>query len=325
MIGGAVVGYQLPRGSLAAAVMGALGWTGRLLPFGRYRPFSAALSRILSILFAGVECQAALTGGGQFSFDMGDRYWVKLLMPGWFYEPELDAIFAHAGASGQKVHFIDCGANLGYWACRTAGFPNFSVSAVEPSPTVLPRLKANLSRTGNLIALWEDAIWDTAGERLSFSASSELHAGSSISSVSHHDLVVGDWHSFEVTTTTVDLIDATDRPDGTSLTILKLDVEGAETRAILGARDLIQRDNVLILFEDHHEDPASSITQLLLESGLTVMCNFDGRFRAVNNLADIALEKRQSWWIYRFCNFIAVRPDGPAYQFLEGLMLGERL
>ncbi len=304
------------RGRLIVGVLRAL---GSIVPYGRYRPFSAGAARLGGLLLSGSNCTVRLDGGGRFTFDLGDPYWLKLLLPGWWYEPEVDGVFTAAGKSKDMVHVIDCGANLGYWACRNAGFSNFHLTAVEPSQTVLPRLKFNLKGVANLTKLRENAIWDKDGETLSFSVSVKHHAGSAVSDVSHHDLESSDWKKVDVETATLDAIVEADRPDGCTLTLVKLDVEGAETKALLGASKLLARDDFILIYEDHPMDKDNVITRASHDAGLTVYSNMPEGLRPIRNMDDIKQSKTQSWWIYRFCNFLAFRAGGSAEALIQAM------
>ncbi len=304
------------RGKIVVGIFRAV---GSVFPFGRYRPFSAALARLGAVLLAGSNCTVMLQGGGRFTFDLGDPYWLKLLMPGWWYEPEVDGVFTAAGNGSDIVHVVDCGANIGYWACRNAGFSNFHVTAVEPSQTVLPRLMANLKNVKNVKKLRQNAIWDKDGETLNFAISTKHHAGSAVADVSHHNLDVGDWTTMNVDTTTLDSIVAADRPADCTLTLVKLDVEGAETKALLGAKNLLSGNDFILIYEDHPTDHDNVITRASLDAGLTVYSNMPVGLRPIRNMDDINLSKVQSWWIYRFCNFIAFRTGGSAEKLVKAM------
>ncbi len=300
-------------------IIGIFRGIGKIFPYGRYRPFSAAIARLGGRLLTGSNCTLTMEGGGKFTFDLGDPYWLKLVLPGWWYEPEVDSVFTATGAGSNVVHVVDCGANLGYWACRNAGFSNFHVSAVEPSQTVLPRLTANLKNVKNLIRLHKNAIWDQDGETLSFAISKKHHAGSAVADVSHHNLQSSDWTMMHVETATLDTIVAADRPDNCTLTLVKLDVEGAETKALLGAKQLLMRDDFIMIYEDHPMDKDNIITRASLDAGLTVYSNMPEGLRPIRNMDDIKLSKIQSWWIYRFCNFLAFRTGGSAEELVKAM------
>ena len=297
----------------------ALQIAGAVGPFGRFRPITAVLARLGKQILRGTSATVTFFGGGKFTFSLSDPYWLKILMHGWHYEPEVESVFSVAGKLPDKVFVIDCGANIGYWAALNSQHQHFVTTVVEPSPTVLPQLELNLSFIEKNVTLRKNAIWHSCGEIVEFAVSDSMHAGSAVGEVSHHNLTAGDWRYVQAETITIDKICELDRPSDCALTIIKLDVEGAEVAAIEGAEEVLKRNDFLFLYEDHPTDRDSSITQKLLDLGLDIWSNGPGGLQKIHTIEDIAKAKSQSIWIYRFCNFLALRPGGSAQDLISKL------
>jgi FkbM family methyltransferase len=311
-----VTSISTARGRTVVKVLRAI---GRIFPYGRYRPFSALGARAGSWLSQDSVCTVEMEGGGQFTFNLKDHYWFKLLLQGWHYEPEIDAVFKAARDLGKKVHVIDCGANIGYWAARNARNNNFVVTAVEPSLTVLPQLEHNLKAVPNLASLRKNAIWDRDGEIVSFAISTNYHAGSAVSNVSHHDLNRSDWTNVDVETISIDTISKLDKTQDCHLTLIKLDVEGAELKGIAGAHQIMAGNDVILMYEDHPLDTDNKISRDVFDRGLLVCAHTPAGMKQVKSLSEMQQFKVQSHWIYRFCNFFAYRPGGPAEALIRSL------
>ena len=158
-------------------------------------------------------------------------------------EPEVQDALAELLRPGDV--FYDVGANIGYFTligARLVG-PSGRVVAVEPQPEARQRLEHNVAINGfdNVTAI-EAAVADEEGE-------SELV-------VSHEGIL--EWAALETSPTTdvpkinvrVTTLDAL-RADLPPPTVVKLDVEGAEIRAVRGMRELLRSDRPAVVCEVH--------------------------------------------------------------------------
>jgi FkbM family methyltransferase len=129
----------------------------------------------------------------------------------------------------------DGGANIGLLsliAARLVG-PTGRVLACEPGPGTMALLKANADENRfDTIELHEVALSDRPG-RASFTV---FEAGSGLASFAPQDAAGS---QVEVVVTTLDAL--TEKLDR-RVTLVKLDIEGAEAKALRGARGLIGRD-----------------------------------------------------------------------------------
>lgn len=288
----------------------------RMFPFGGNRYVTYVASRLGARLAKKATCTVELDGGGRFTFPMGDKYWLKLLMRGFWYEPEVDTILSLA-ARETGCLVIDCGANFGYWVARLAGFPQVRMVAVEPSASALVHLRANVAANGDRVTLYDRAVWREDDQELSFMSSAKLHAGSALAGVVHHDIQRGDWQSNRVRTVSIDSLAARHGDPDCSLIVVKLDVEGAEVDAIAGATSTIQRDDFVLVYEDHPSDTEHRITRELIAAGLQIHHASSAGLRKIEGAERMGELKSARTARYNFYNFIACRPGGPAERFLS--------
>lgn len=143
---------------------------------------------------------------------------------------------------------IDAGANHGVYAlsmARCVG-PSGRVIAIEPQPVLAERIRASAraNEFGNLTVL-EAALSEEEG-RASFFSGTNTELGS----LSGEGSPAG--QGFEVRVTTLDR--ARTELGLERVSFVKLDVEGEEIKALLGARELLTRDLPLLMVERKHGD-----------------------------------------------------------------------
>ena len=159
--------------------------------------------------------------------------------------------------------FVDGGAHIGYFtllAARLVG-PRGSVYAFEPDPYNFKALVYNVRRAGlaNVTPV-QSAISDQVGRSRFFASSGTI--ASSLVEKSY----VKDASPVEVVTTS---LDAAIEPPSKGALVLKLDLEGAEPRAIAGGRKLLRTSSrVLAVFE---QNPTA-----LADAGFDARASFDG-------------------------------------------------
>ncbi len=140
-------------------------------------------------------------------------------------------------------HAIDVGANVGYFTLLAAHLvgPDGSVRAFEPSPTVFPRLQANLRLNPRLnVRALPVAVADRRGRATFYSAPPDR---SGYSSLRH----LGPDTAGAVTVETVALDDLLTELPPTQL--VKIDVAGAEWLVLQGMRRLLERDRPYLICE----------------------------------------------------------------------------
>ncbi|MBC7133725.1 MAG: FkbM family methyltransferase [Roseovarius sp.] len=232
-------------------------------------------------------------GAPPFRIALGDGYWTRFALYRGPYEPEVAAVLR--AAEGATPLFCDLGANKGYWTTRAA--PLFArVIAVEASAATFGALQGNAGHLRN-VTLHRAAIHARSGEVLTFVNTHLSHASARLMG----DTPAGAGDRIETVTTLAidDLV-----PEGVAA-LVKLDVEGAERAAIDGAARALAQGSVLI-YEDHGNDPACTVSAHLLRDGRMRLLAIEGGLVPMPDLAAIAARKSDPFTGY---NFLAARDD----------------
>jgi FkbM family methyltransferase len=173
---------------------------------------------------------------------------------------------------------LDVGANVGLWvlgAARRAG-GKARVVAFEPVPGILLRLRRNLALNGLSSVVCEQlALSDRAGSGRFFAATG---SNSGMGSLAAHD---GADHAIDAQITTLDSY--CDAVGIDCISVVKVDVEGAERLVFEGGRHRLARDDGPAIMFEVNEGLAAlfgnstvSVKQLLAECGYRIF-RFDGR------------------------------------------------
>lgn len=164
--------------------------------------------------------------------------------------------------------YIDIGANIGYTTKLGAYLVGSTgeVTAFEPNPKLLNRLKNNiaLSSNKNIITLHELALSNYKGEgELVLPKSFEYNEGVAYVSEGNSS---SNANSIKIRLEMLDnIFNANVKID-----VLKIDVEGHELKALQGAQNLLNNQSIhTILFEDHQQYP-NSLTQYLESFGYSI-------------------------------------------------------
>jgi FkbM family methyltransferase len=154
--------------------------------------------------------------------------------------------------------FVDGGANVGLFSLRAAPVvgPSGRVVACEPVPGTMKLLRANAALNDfPALDLHQVALSDEPGTR-AFSAFEDGSGLASFAPLSDGGAAI------RVATTTLDEVT---EPFGDRVSLVKLDIEGAEVKAIRGAQRLIARSAPMFLVEiepEHLARQGSSVDDL---------------------------------------------------------------
>jgi FkbM family methyltransferase len=164
------------------------------------------------------------------------------------WEPNLTAWITRALSPGDT--FVDVGANVGYFSALAAGIvkDQGSVVSIESMPRTCEVLNANFQlngiRNGRIVPM---AVWDSEGSIEMFGPSSGVFAtASAIKSRAEQ------WeHNSKVSVPCAPLSSILTAAEVESTRIIKIDVEGAEWRVVLGMDELFKngRDDLEIVLE----------------------------------------------------------------------------
>lgn len=179
--------------------------------------------------------------GLNFRNDLG-----RAIFVGGDFEPNEFALLDRVLQPGMTV--LDGGANEGaytlFFGARVGG--EGRVIAVEPSPRELARLRANVALNAmDQVTVVEAALAEQTGE-LELRVADAGHAGQNTLGSFMYD-GVGNAGSVRVPTVTIDELARSHALRG--LDVVKLDLEGAELRALTGARETLRRWRPLLLLE----------------------------------------------------------------------------
>ena len=153
---------------------------------------------------------------------------------------------------------LDCGAHVGVFARQALAAGAELVVAIEPAPRTLVALKRNMADevAAGRVIVYEKGVWDKE-EVVAFYSD----ADSALSRVMHaheeHNL------GTQVPLTTIDKI--VEELQLERVDFIKMDIEGAERKALAGARNtLAKRKSRLALAGYHLEDDQTKIPEIVL-------------------------------------------------------------
>lgn len=160
------------------------------------------------------------------------------------WEPNETAFFISKLGSGDCV--LDIGANIGWFSLVAAKHigANGCVHSFEPSPKTSHMLKRTISENDlrSIVQVWEYALSDRNDVfNLTCPINTDNPGGSFLSD---KNSAAANHESTPVVAVRLDDLLPDVAPD-----IIKIDVEGAEPRALLGARNAIMRSKPVILSE----------------------------------------------------------------------------
>lgn len=164
---------------------------------------------------------------------------------------------------GDQIVFLDVGAHWGLYAIRVSQLPCFDeIHAFEPDKRNRAQLYGNLflNALEDRITVHPYAVSDTTGE-LSFLMARPGNRGVS-------RIVEETASGQQIVTVQSERLD--DHFDYKNREIaIKVDVEGAEAKALSGMKDLISNNKVILMVEIHPENYASTVP-VLEDLGLTL-------------------------------------------------------
>ncbi len=152
----------------------------------------------------------------------------------------------------KQKSFLDIGANIGYYSLLVSPYCD-RVYAFEPDLRSIAALKKNAEKVDNVTVI-QEAVYSEAGEmQFDITKLPEL-SGLNTKSANSTDYI----------NVKVDTLDnfANKHPN-LKVTAIKTDVEGADTEVLLGGKNLISREQPLILSEAFPDSRVFKFTQKL--------------------------------------------------------------
>jgi FkbM family methyltransferase len=232
----------------------------------------------------GRTARIMLAPGADIRFPARDPYWNRMLLRFYEHEPEMARLLRRL--AGVDYGFIDCGANIGYWAVYVAspacggGKP---VLAIEASAQTFEMLLANAAAHSTRIKPFHRAILDrsdiavrlntAAHEARGIAAEGEASHAETVVSIAIDDLIAQEgWSQRRL--------------------VVKLDVEGVEREALAGMEPALASD-ALVIYEDHGSDAAHALTRHILEErGLRVHLLLDDGLTPITDAGQLDAWKK---------------------------------
>jgi len=197
----------------------------------------------IPIMFGGRTLIHTLDGKRVF-LDPDDLFMSLHMIEHREWEPQVREIIALSLTEGST--YVDVGANIGLHTLYAAGFLGASgrIFAIEPNEDVMKILKTNLEINGfcDRTVLVQKAVSDYVG-CTQFYVYAE-HNGMSGLMAEHTDF------DAEVTQTEVEVDTLRSIiPAGTTVDLLKIDVEGYEYQVLTGSADILEQKDITLIFE----------------------------------------------------------------------------
>jgi FkbM family methyltransferase len=292
--------------------------TAALSSITRHRGFGRFLGGLSQLPYFGeTYCTAALARDSFFGFGATDSYWGFYVYTGQLYERPLHYVFAAIWDVDYQL--LDCGANYGYWSVVLSGlaYGKRNVVAVEASLRTFKVLESNCALNGERFTCINRAVSDRTGRSLLLENRKHVtaHICAELSSF-------GDQYFEKVESVSLDDLCGMLRPNPERL-VVKLDIEGHETEAMMAAQCIRDRD-VLIMFEDHTFDPSCRNTAYLLGLGGFLLFWVDDSGWSVP-IRDVSELKRIKGKRNYGNNCFAVTRDGEFHRCLREKLRGEAL
>lgn len=189
--------------------------------------------------------------GGAFQLDPRSHVLKRLLLEG-VYEPAISRLCQQLADPTRDA--VDVGANAGFFSVLLAKqLPKQRVLAVEPSPKMASRLRANLDRNGvgDRVLLFEGALSNHAGTvALTGVAGNEEYG--TIGTFAHpaaQRLAQAPGTRMTVQEVASESLDALVERHDLALGLIKIDVEGAEAMVLQGARRVLAEHRPVLVSE----------------------------------------------------------------------------
>ena len=258
------------------------------------------LARLARRLVPRQQWQNSFTIPGGAKFDLDLSTYPDCCMAVGIYE--LDTLRLLRSLLGAGDHFVDCGANIGYFSFAAAACvgPTGRVDAFEPDPLNRARLEKHLAQNGSpaSVHVHPVALTDHAGAATLYHPAQAGHNHGEASLFAPAGV-----QSTPYSVTTARLDEMLDRPPR----LIKMDIEGAELSALKGMTRFLSGANPPMLIIEHNPDSAAAaghrsgdLLRFLQECKPTYRAHWAGwRLSAAQSPDQIDATPRQGNFLYR--------------------------
>ena len=203
------------------------------------------------------------TPEGQFWISAGDKRGEELTL---LLAEQMIHIYGDGAAGVQPGDIvIDCGAHIGLFTREALSRGAKLVVAVEPAPLTRLLLERNLRKDidAGRVVIYTKGVWDSE-TTMQFQTDSGGGAVGQVLDLDHHDVLkLGG--VIEVPLTTIDKLVSELKLD--QVDFIKMDIEGAEQRALAGATRTLQAYKPRMAIASYHEpDDQVRIPEIVLNA-----------------------------------------------------------
>ena len=202
-----------------------------------------------TILYASKKLETDAQGFERWSTPKGE-YWIPkgshFVLPFNLAEQERDIYTGTEVRVKPGAVVLDCGANVGVFTRLSLDRGASKVIAIEPAPENIESLRRNFAKeiAAGRVVVYPKGVWDK-DDLLTLNV--DPHNSAADSFVIHRE---GGLEGAKVALTTIDKLVAElalERVD-----FIKMDIEGAEVRALIGARETIAKHHPLMALSAYH-------------------------------------------------------------------------
>lgn len=301
----------LKRGMRSRVAVRAIQSSGLLTQLTRQRGFYRLSRYISKLVPQEYRCTVALDSNSRYALHLADPYWNRLISRHFVYESEIAAAL-------HLLHqldftFLDLGANHGYWSvvASSPAMKSRPTISVEPVQANFEMLTLNWLLNDQRFRIRRAAISRSTGGTVGIHTDPDSLSNVGASVVSSAAQLSTGENVEHVPTVSIDDL-CLEEGCASEPLVVKLDVEGMELDALMGAKRTLEGD-FLLIYEDHGKDISCKVTEYVLDLGLIIYRRRRNQFTSIRSVEAAASTKKDRRVPY---NFFAAPKDSKFNQIL---------